>query len=149
MAHYFEDYAPGMETSFGTYDVTADEVMEFGRRWDPQPFHTDPEAATHSPFGGLIASGWHTCSMAMKLLVDHGGISPESSMGGAGLRKLSWDAPVRPGDRLRVVVRVLETRPSQSKPDRGSVVLDIDAFNQDDRRVLNFELIGIIRKKPA
>ena len=149
MAHYFEDYAPGMETSFGTYDVTADEVMEFGRRWDPQPFHTDPEAATHSPFGGLIASGWHTCSMAMKLLVDHGGISPESSMGGAGLRKLSWDAPVRPGDRLRVVVRVLETRPSQSKPDRGSVVLEIDAFNQDDRRVLNFELIGIIRKKPA
>ena len=149
MAHYFEDYAPGMETSFGTYDVTADEVMEFGRRWDPQPFHTDPEAATHSPFGGLIASGWHTCSMAMKLLVDHGGISPESSMGGAGLRKLSWDAPVRPGDRLRVVVRVLETRPSQSNPDRGSVVLEIDAFNQDDRRVLNFELIGIIRKKPA
>jgi len=149
MAHYFEDYTAGMETSFGTYDVTADEVMEFGRRWDPQPFHTDPEAATHSPFGGLIASGWHTCSMAMKLLVDHGGISPESSMGGAGLRKLSWDAPVRPGDRLRVVVRVLETRPSQSKPDRGSVVLEIDAFNQDDRRVLNFELIGIIRKKPA
>jgi acyl dehydratase len=70
-------------------------------------------------------------------------------MGGAGLRKLSWEAPVRPGDRLRVVVRVLESRASQSKPDRGSVVLEIDAFNQDDRRVLNFELIGIIRKKPA
>jgi len=149
MALYFEDYAPGLEMSFGTYDVTVDDVTEFGRRWDPQPFHVDPAAAALSPFGGLIASGWHTCSIAMKLLVEHGGISPESSMGGAGLRTLSWDAPVRPGDRLRIVVRVLETRPSQSKPDRGSVVLEIDAFNQADRRVLNFELIGIIRKRPA
>jgi acyl dehydratase len=148
MPYYFEDYAPGTERSFGVYDVTAEEIMEFGRRWDPQPFHVDPQAAVHSPFGGLIASGWHTCGMAMKLMVDHGGIAPESSMGGAGLRKLSWDAPVRPGDALHVVVRVLESRPSRSKPDRGSVVLEVDAFNQDDRRVLNFELIGIIKKRP-
>jgi acyl dehydratase len=149
MPTYFEDYTPGMETSFGVYEVTADEIMEFGRRWDPQPFHIDPVAAAASPFGGLIASGWHTCGMAMKLMVDQGGIAPESSMGGAGLRTLSWEAPVRPGDRLRLVVRVLESRASQSKPDRGSVVLEVNAFNQDDRRVLRFELIGIIRKKPA
>jgi acyl dehydratase len=149
MPYYFEDYAAGLERSFGTYDVTQDEVIEFGRRWDPQPFHVDPVAAAASPFGGLIASGWHTCGMAMKLLVDHGGISPESSMGGAGLRKLSWEAPVRPGDRLSVTVRVLESRASQTKPDRGTVVLEIDAFNQDARRVLSLELIGMIRKRPA
>jgi len=149
MPSYFEDYVPGMETAFGEYDVTAEEIMEFGRRWDPQPFHIDPAAAADSPFGGLIASGWHTCGMAMKLMVDHGAIAPESSMGGAGLRKLSWEAPVRPGDRLRVVVRVLESRPSQSRPDRGTIVFEVDAFNQDDRRVLNLELVGIIRKRPA
>jgi acyl dehydratase len=87
--------------------------------------------------------------MAMKLIVDHGGVSAESSMGGAGLRKLSWDAPVRPGDELRVVVRVLENRPSATKLDRGTIVLEVDAFNQDNRRVLNFELVGMIRRRPA
>jgi acyl dehydratase len=146
---YLEDYEIGSETSFGSYAVTAHEVIDFGRRWDPQPFHVDPLAAMESPFGGLIASGWHTCGMVMKMLVDHGGISPESSMGGAGLRTLTWDAPVRPGDELRVVVRVLENRPSQSKPDRGTVIFAVAAFNQDDRRVLNFELIGVIKRRPA
>ncbi|MGB8265934.1 MAG: MaoC family dehydratase [Candidatus Velthaea sp.] len=149
MPYYLEDYAVGLETSFGTYLVSAEEIMEFGRRWDPQPFHVDPVAAARSPFGGLIASGWHTCGMAMKLIVDHGGVSAESSMGGAGLRKLSWDAPVRPGDELRVVVRVLENRPSATKLDRGTIVLEVDAFNQDNRRVLNFELVGMIRRRPA
>ena len=149
MATYLEDYSIGLETSFGSYHVTEEEILEFGKRWDPQPFHVDPVAAAASPFGGLIASGWHTCGMAMKLMVEQGGISPESSMGGAGLRTLSWEAPVRPGDDLRVVVRVLENRPSESKPDRGTVILEVSAFNQDARRVLTFELIGIIRKRPA
>ena len=117
---YFEDFRPGEVIEFGDYLVTEEEIVDFARRYDPQPFHVDRKAAAESIYGGLIASGWMTGSIMMRLLVDHF-IAPASSMGSPGVDEVRWVRPVRPGDRLHVRVTIVDTKRSQSKPDRGIV----------------------------
>jgi acyl dehydratase len=115
---YFEDYVPGTVVTYGPIEVSADEIIDFARRYDPQEFHVDPERAASGPFGGLVASGWHTAAMMMRVLVNRY-LSRVASLGSPGVDELRWLAPVRPGDRLWVRIAVLEARRSRSKPDRG------------------------------
>jgi acyl dehydratase len=147
-ARYLEDYVPGSSAEFGAARVSEDEILTFAERYDPQPFHTDPQAAAATPYGGLIASGWQTAAIAMRMLVDEY-IDGTTSLGSPGLGPLRWMQPVRPGDVLRVRARVLENRPSQSKPDRGTVILEVDVVNQRDEVVLAIEnWIAIVRRRP-
>ena len=145
---YFEDYAPGMTRDCGSVSVDQAEIISFARQFDPQPFHVDPVAAADGPFGGLIASGWHTAGLVMRLIVDNY-VSAESGLGSAGLDELRWPNPVRPGDTLRVHVTVLEARRSQSKPDRGILKTLIQAENQDGQPVMRATSINFIRVRPA
>lgn len=145
---WFEDYEAGEVIELGEYPVSEEEVIEFGKRYDPQPFHIDPEAAKESAYGGLIASGWHTGSIMMRMLVD-GFVSEVASMGSPGLDELRWLAPVRPGDVLRGRIRILETRRSASKPDRGLVRLEQEALNQRDEVVARWVGWNIYRARPA
>ncbi|MBV9407559.1 MAG: MaoC family dehydratase [Candidatus Eremiobacteraeota bacterium] len=140
---YLEDFVAGSVL------VTEDEVLDFARRYDPQPFHTDPEAAKNWPYGGLIASGWHTAAMMMRLVVDNF-IDGETSLGSPGLGPIRWKLPVRPGDVLRVRARVLDNRRSQSKPDRGTVTLEVEVLNQRDEVVMTVEnWIALVLARPA
>ena len=127
---YFEDFEPGQDRALGRVEVTEAEIVDFARRFDPQPFHVDPEAAKESVFGGLIASGWHTGAMWMRLYVDSllGG---PASMGSPGIEELRWLAPVRPGDTLSGRLTVLETTPSERRPERGTVRIRGEMVNQD------------------
>jgi acyl dehydratase len=145
---YFEDYVPGMTRDCGSVSVDQAEVISFASQFDPQPFHVDPVAAASGPFGGLIASGWHTAGLVMRLIVDHY-VAAESSLGSAGLDELRWPHPVRPGDTLRVHVTVMEARKSQSKPDRGIVKTLIEAENQGGQTVMRATAINFIRVRPA
>jgi acyl dehydratase len=126
---------PGDRNSFGPRVLSKEEIIAFGRDWDPQPFHIDEAAAKRSPFGGLIASGWQTAAVCMRLVVD-GVLAQSSSMGSPGLDELKWLRPVRPGDALTVEVAVLEVTPSRSKPDRGSVKLSYSCTNQNGETVM-------------
>jgi acyl dehydratase len=145
---YFEDYVAGDVHACGSIAVRADEVIAFARRFDPQTFHVDPEGAKHTPFGGLIASGWHTAALAMRLFVDHY-LTHVASLASPGLNELSWRQPVRPGDTLSVRVTVLEATPSKSKPDRGIVTSLVEAFNQRDEVVMMFRCVNFIGRRPA
>ena len=117
---YFEDYVPGLTVDCGSFTMNEADIIAFAKEYDPQPFHVDPVAAKDGPYGGLIASGWHTTSMMMRQLVEHF-VSPESSLGAAGVDEIRWPRPVRPGDTLHVRATVLDARRSGSKPDRGIV----------------------------
>jgi acyl dehydratase len=117
--HYFEDFKVGDTFAGGSVDVTQDAIIDYARQFDPQPFHTDPDAAKKTLFGELVASGWHTASMTMRLFATSD-IRIVNGIVGGGAEQLSWPQPVRPGDRLTVRSEVLETRPSRSKPDRGN-----------------------------
>jgi acyl dehydratase len=141
---FFEDFSPGEVFEFGDHTVSADEIIAFACQYDPQPFHTDPEAAVHSSFGGLVASGWMTAVVVTRMVVDHF-ISPVSSMGSPGLDELRWVRPVRPGDRLRVRLKVLGTRRSRSKPDRGLLKIRHDTFNQHNKVVMSVTSRALIR----
>ncbi len=141
---YFEDYQPGQVYEFGSHTVSAEEIIAFAERFDPQPFHLDPQAALASPYGGLIASGWMTGGLMMRMLVDHF-ISPVASMGSPGMDEMRWLRPVRPGDTLRVRVAVIEARRSQSKPDRGIVLAQLQCLNQDDEVVMSARSMALYR----
>jgi acyl dehydratase len=145
---FFEDYPVGEAAEFGEYTVTEQELVDFARRYDPQPFHIDAAAAAESIYGGLIGSGWMTASIAMRMMVDHY-ISPLSSMGSPGIDELRWIRPVRPGDRLRMRVTVMASRPSQSKPDRGMVQCRQEVLNQDGVTVMSLEGWGMYRRRAA
>ena len=145
---YFEDYQVGETAEFGDYAITEEEIVEFAGRYDPQPFHVDPEAGAKTIYGGLIASGWMTGSVMMRLMVDHF-ISPVSSMGSPGIDQLRWYKPVRPGDRLRARVTILEKRRSQSKPDRGVMRARQEVINQDGETVMSIEGMGMYRCRDA
>jgi acyl dehydratase len=145
---FFEDFAVGEVFEFGDRRVEKNEIIEFARKYDPQPFHTDPVAAHFSAFGGLCASGWHSAAIVMRILVDKF-ISPASAMGSPGVDELRWVRPVRPGDRLRVSLRVLETRRSTSKPDRGVLKLRYDTFNQDGEKVMSITTRAMMRCRNA
>jgi acyl dehydratase len=145
---YFEDYRKGEVFEIGDYLITREEIIEFASRYDPQPFHLDEAAARETIFGGLIASGWMTCGVLMRLLVEHF-ISPVSSMGSPGVDELRWLKPVRPGDRLRARVTVVDSRRSSSRPDRGIVHFHQEALNQDDEVVLSMRGMGMSKCRPT
>jgi acyl dehydratase len=145
---YFEDYRPGDVHEFGEITVTEDEMLEFARRFDPQPIHTDPVFAAEGPFKGLIASGWHTSGIFMRLFADHY-LSRVASLASPGVDELRWPAPVRPGDTLRLRAGVREARPSRSKPDRGIVTTRGELLNQDGEVVLSLTAINLLRRRPS
>lgn len=145
---YFEDYHVGMIDEFGDIAVTAEEIVEFARRYDPQPMHVDSEAAARGPFGGLIASGWHTAAMVMRLFVEHY-LSKVATLPSPGVDELRWMRPVRPGDTLRVRVTVLETRRSRSKPDRGLVHGLVEVLNQNGELVMSNKPMNLMRCRSA
>ena len=144
----FEDFAVGQHYDLGTLTVTADEIIEFATRYDPQPFHTDPEAARQSHFGGLIASGWHTAALFMRLYVD-GLLTGSASLGSPGVEELRWLHPVRPGDTLTGVVTVLDTWVSQNNPARGTVVLRCEFVNAEEVEVMRFRARGMFARRAA
>jgi acyl dehydratase len=146
---YFEDFAPGQVHALGSYTVEAREIMDFARQWDPQPFHTDPEAAGRSHFGGLVASGWHTASIFMRLYVK-ALLADSSSMGSPGIHELRWLAPVRPGDILTGMQHVEDVTPSSKRADRGTVHFRSELVNQDGVVVLSLKARGMFgRRAPA
>ncbi len=146
---YFEDMTVGDETEMGTCQVTREEVLEFARKYDPQPFHLSDEAAANTYFGRVAASGWHTCAMAMSVIVAHMKEHPQAALGAAGVDELRWTKPVYPGDTLHVRGRVLETTPSRSKPDIGTVRTETIVTNQDGVTVARFTSIVLMRRRPA
>ena len=145
---YFEDYHVGMVDEFGDIAVMAEEIVEFASRYDPQPMHIDPVAGAHGPFGGLIASGWHTASMVMRLFVEHY-LSKVATLPSPGIDELRWVRPVRPGDTLRVRVTVLETKRSRSKPDRGLVRGLMEVVNQNGELVMSNKPMNLMRCRSA
>jgi acyl dehydratase len=144
---YFEDYPPGAVFTAGAMPVTAAEILEFARKYDPQPMHTDPEAAAKGRFGGLIASGWHTGAMMMRLFADNF-LSPESSIASPGLDELRWLQPVRPGDVLSLRVTILEARRSKSRPEQGTVRSLVEVLNQRREAVMSLKPVSLIRVRP-
>jgi acyl dehydratase len=143
----FDDFEPGQVLELGSVAVTEDEIIEFARQFDPQPFHVDPEAAAESVFGGLIASGWHTGAMWMRLYVDSM-LGAASAQGSPGIEELRWLAPVRPGDTLHGRLTVLETTPSERRPDRGTVRIRGEMINQDGVTVLSMVSRGHFGRRP-
>ena len=141
---YFEDYVPGSVFEYGSITLSQDEIVEFAKRFDPQFIHTDPLAAAQGPFGGLIASGWHTAAVMMRLFVDHY-LSHVASMASPGIDELRWVRPVRPGDSLSIRVSIIEASRSRSKPDRGMVRSLIEVLNQDREVVMSLKAMNILR----
>jgi acyl dehydratase len=141
---YFEDYDAGAVYEYGYATVAEEEVVAFARRFDPQPFHADARLAAAGPFGGLIASGWHTAGIFMRLFADHY-LSRVASLGSPGVDELRWPVPVRPGDRLRLRTTIIETRRSRSKPDRGLVRTRAELLNQDNRIALSLAAVNLLR----
>jgi len=131
----FEDFVPGEITTFGAYAVTKEEVIDFASQFDPQPFHLDEEAGRASMLGGLAASGWHTCSILMRMMFDHF-MDGSTSIGSPGIDEVKWIRPVFPGDVLSVRRTILDARPSASKPDRGVVRFRFELMNQKGETVM-------------
>lgn len=143
---YFEDYVAGRTVDCGSFSISEAEIIAFAKEYDPQPFHIDPVAAADGPFGGLIASGWHTTSMMMRQLVEHF-VSAETGLGAAGVDEVRWPKPVRPGDTLHVRATVLETRRSRSKPDRGIVRSLAEVTNQHGETVMRVTAVNFVRTR--
>jgi acyl dehydratase len=145
---YFEDYVPGSVYTFGSIPVIESEVLEFAKKFDPQPMHVDPEAAARGLFSGLIASGWHTAGLMMRLYADHF-LSFPASIVSPGIDELRWIQPVRPGDVLSIRVTVLDAKLSQSKPDRGVVRTLVEVLNQNGVVVMSLKPMNLMRRKPT
>ena len=145
---FFEDLEAGQVVDLGSCTVTEEEIVAFARQFDPQPFHVDPEAAKGSVFGGLIASGWHTGALWMRLYVDSL-LDGAASMGSPGIEELRWLAPVRPGNTLTGSLTVLETTPSERRPDRGTVRIRGEMTNQDGVVVMSMTSRGHFGRRPA
>jgi acyl dehydratase len=143
---YWEDFGVGDVTELGEVEVSRDEIVEFARKYDPQPFHVDEEAAADGPFGGLIASGWHTTALFMGMFV-RSILLDSASMGSSGVDELRWTAPVRPGDRLTGRVTVTAVEPSSKRPDRGTVFTTSEVFNQDGTLVMTMRARGYFRRR--
>jgi acyl dehydratase len=147
-ARYFEDYAVGQKFGSGTIEVTADRIKAFAREFDPQPFHVDEETARHTFFGGLVASGWHTAAMTMRLFVDSD-ITPAGGSIGAGGSDLTWPRPVRPGDVLHIESEVIDLRPSKSRPDIGIMKVKLTTYNQANEPVQIATPHMIVPRRPT
>jgi acyl dehydratase len=145
---YFEDYVAGSVYEFGSIAVEEAEMIAFAERFDPQILHADPEAAKNTVFGGLIASGWYTAGLMMRLYVDHY-LSWVASLSSPGVDELRWIMPVRPGDELWLRVTVLETRRSRSKPDRGIVHSFVEVMNQNREVVMSLKAVNFLLCREA
>lgn len=143
---YYEDIEVGDTREYGEYEVTKAEILEFAEQYDPQPFHTDEEAAAESAFGELVASGWHTASICMRLLVE-GPLHDQASMGARGVDELRWREPVRPGDTLSIRTEIVDKRVSESDPRRGYVDSRLEGVNQDDEVVISWIAHGMIARR--
>ena len=144
---FFEDYPEGVVFEFGEIAVTEADILDFAHRFDPQDMHTDLDVAEKGEFGGLIASGWHTGSMMMRMFADH--YLPKGGLASPGLDELRWVRPVRPGDRLRLRITVLEARRSRSKPDRGLIRSFVEVLNQDNEPVMTLRTLTMHRCRAA
>ncbi|QZD95493.1 MaoC family dehydratase [Qipengyuania gelatinilytica] len=144
---FYEDIEVGTKSAFGRYEVTREEVMDFASRYDPQPFHLDDEAAAQTHFGRLSASGWHTCSMTMAMMVENMKGEKSAGLGSPGVDQLRWKKPVYPGDTLRCETEVIEKRRSASRPEMGIFKSLIRTFNQDGDIVLEMVSNGLIRTR--
>ncbi len=145
--HYYEDFKLGETVELGRHTITQDEILDFATKYDPQPFHTDPAAAKNSIYGGIIASGWHTCSIVMRTMVD-AYVSKAASMGSPGMEEIRWLKPVRPDDTL-IIKRTVEEMRLTSKPDRGLVLTRWDVFNQYGEHVMLMRGYGLFGLRPA
>ncbi len=143
---FFEDYEAGQVYEFGAMTVSEEQIIHFAQQFDPQDFHVDPVKAAKGPFGGVIASGWHTVSLTMRLYVDHY-LSHVASLGSPGVDDVRWPNPLRPGDTLKIRVAILEARPSRSKPDRGIVRSLVEAINQKDQLVLSMIVVNLLGRR--
>ncbi|HUP66935.1 MAG TPA: MaoC family dehydratase [Sphingomicrobium sp.] len=146
---YFEDLEVGAETYFGSYAVTREEVLEFARKYDPQPFHLSDEEAAKTHFGRIAASGWHTCAMTMAVIARHVVEDRQAGLGSPGIDELRWRRPVFPGDTIQVRGKIAEKTPSRSKPEIGSFRSNVTVSNQDDQVVMTFTSIVLIRRRPG
>lgn len=144
---YYEDFEVGKTIAVGSRTVSEEEIIVFARQFDPQPFHIDQAAAAQSIYGGIIASGWHTCSLIMRLIVD-GFLNEAASLGSPGLDEVRWIKPVRGGDTLSVTTTALEARPSASKPDRGVIVTMWEAKNQHGELVATIKGMAMFKRRP-
>jgi acyl dehydratase len=146
---YFEDLEIGAETEFGSYAVTREEVLEFARKYDPQPFHLSDEGAAGTHFGRLCASGWHTAAMAMAVIARNVVEGGQAGLGSPGIDELRWLKPVYPGDTLHVHGKIVDKTPSRSKPELGSFRTETTVTNQDGVPVMRFTSIVLIRRRPS
>src|SRR6476660_9167275 len=146
---YFEDLEIGKPAVFGTYDVTREEVLEFARKYDPQPFHLSDEEAAKTHFGRIAASGWHTAAMVMAVIARRVVDQEQAGLGSPGIDELRWRKPVYPGDTLHVRGEILEKTPSRSRPEMGSFRTRTIVTNQHDQVVMTFTSIVLIRRRPA
>ena len=144
---HFEDFPVGEIFAFGDTLVTAEDIVEFAREWDPQPFHIDAEAAKTSQIGELIASGWHTGSLTMRMLCD-GYLLRSASEGAPGVEEMRWLKPVRPGDRLSVRRTTLAARPSRSRPGIGIVEFQFEVLNQHGETAMTLKSASFLRRRP-
>lgn len=133
---HWEDFAPGQVREHGARSLSEDEIIAFASQWDPQRYHVDPEAAKATPFGGLIASGWQSCCVAMRLMCD-AYLNESSCVGSPGIDELRFLRPVRPGDLLRFRATVLESTPSRTQATRGTVTFRWELLNQKDEVALS------------
>lgn len=140
----FADFHTGQVIEAGPHAVTEDEVLGFARQWDPQWFHTDPDAAAQGVFGGLIASGWHTCAIAMRLVVQ-AALHDSESFASPGIDQIRWSQPVRPGDQLRLRAEVIEARRSDTKAHLGILRWRWQLFNQHEAQVLDATVTSLFR----
>jgi acyl dehydratase len=146
--YYWEDFKPGDTFPMGERAIDRDEVMAFARQFDPQPFHIDEAAAERSIYGGLIASGWHTVAMVMRMMCDSY-LNQSASLGSPGVDNVRWLKPVRPGDTIHAQRTVLESRASQSRPEMGLVKTRWEVFNQDGELVMTMEGYGMFQRRSA
>lgn len=146
-SRYFEDVNIGDTTEFGSKTFTRQEIIEFAKKYDPQPFHIDEEQAKASIYGDIIASGWHTASATMRMMVDNM-IDRKASLGSPGIDNLKWFKPVRPGDTLRVRTEVINKKRSTSRPNMGTVFGKLEVFNQNNEVVMSFNSIGMTLARP-
>jgi acyl dehydratase len=143
---YFEDFSIGEVTEVGSVTVSEAEIVEFASRFDPQPFHVDPDAAKASPFGGLIASGWHTTALFMGMFV-RAILLDAASLGSPGVEEIRWTAPVRPGDTLSARSTITDARPSSRDPGRGTIFTTNEVFNQDGTLVMMLRARGFFARR--
>ena len=145
---YFDDLPVGYAYETAEETVSEDEILAFARQWDRQYFHTDPERAKESPYGGLIASGFHTMLIAFNLVLD-AGVWNEASMGSPGMEHVRWVRPVRPGDTLKVKVEITSSTPSASRPDRGRTGFRQTVLNQHGEAVMSYDCVVILARRPG